>query len=266
MFTNLINPILFQYGFISIRWYGLFLAIGVGLSVYIIYKLFKQKNLPTNLALDLCTWLIIGGLIGARLGEIIFYEPHFYFTHPLEIIFINHGGLSSHGMTIGLLITFFLFVKTKNIDWKNILDIIVIPISLLATFIRLGNFFNSEIVGKATSLPWAVQFPLYETNPILRHPSQIYEALIAITIYYLLFTVYKKFSTKLPSLFIFQTFLFLYFTSRFMVEFVKEYPLHFGLTTGQWLSIPFTIWSIYWLTKNVTQVFRPDKHSTHHQV
>lgn len=259
MFTNLINPILFQYSFISIRWYGLFLAIGVGLSVWIIYKLFKQKNLPTNLALDLCTWLIIGGLIGARLGEILFYEPYFYLTHPLEIIFINHGGLSSHGMTIGLLITFFLFLKFKKspltggcrgvLSWKDILDIVVIPIPLLAGFIRLGNFFNSEIVGKATSLPWAVQFPLYESNPILRHPSQIYEAIIAITIYYLLFIIYKKYSPKLQPLFIFHLFLFLYFTSRFAIEFVKEYPLHFGLTTGQWLSIPFIIWSIYWFIK-----------------
>jgi len=216
------------------------------LSVWIIYKLFKQKNLPTNTALDLCTWLIIGGLIGARLGEILFYEPYYYFTHPLEIIFINHGGLSSHGMTIGLLITFFLFIKAKKIDWKNILDIVVIPIPLLATFIRLGNFFNSEIVGKATGLPWGVQFPLYETNPILRHPSQIYEALIACTLYFILYTLYKKCSKKLQPLFIFHLFLFLYFTSRFAIEFVKEYPLYFGLTTGQWLSIPFIIWSVVW--------------------
>ena len=276
MFINNINPILFKFSFIQIRWYGLFLAIGVGLSVWIIYKLFKQKNLPTNMALDLCTRLIIGGLIGARLGEILFYEPYYYFTHPLEIIFVNHGGLSSHGMTLGLLITFFLFIKYKKspiaggcrgvLSWKDMLDIIVIPIPLLATFIRLGNFFNSEIVGKATNLPWGVQFPLYETNPILRHPSQIYEALIACTLYFILSTLCKYYSNKLQPLFIFHSFLFLYFTSRFAIEFVKEYPLYFGLTTGQWLSIPFIIWSIYWLIQNVTQVFRPDKHSARHQV
>ncbi|HBU06685.1 MAG TPA: prolipoprotein diacylglyceryl transferase [Candidatus Magasanikbacteria bacterium] len=246
MFTNNINPILFNWGIINIRWYGLFLAIGVGLSVWLITKLFKQNKLSTNLAFDLCTWLIIGGLIGARLGEILFYEPLYYFSHPLEMIMINHGGLSSHGMTIGLLITFFLFIKSKKIDWKNILDFVIIPIPLLASFIRIGNFFNSEIVGKATNLPWGVYFPNYESNPILRHPSQIYEAIIAITVYYLLFTIYKKYQNKLPPLFITHLFLLLYFTSRFMIEFVKEFSTYFGLTTGQWLSVPFVLWGVGW--------------------
>src|SRR3989339_1745907 len=144
MFTNYISPILLSLGPLTIRWYGLFLALGVLLSVVIIVRLFKQNNLKPQNAIDLCIWLIVGGLIGARLGEILFYEPAYYFSHPLEIIFINHGGLSSHGMTLGLLITFFLFIKTKQgvLPWKNILDIIIIPIPLLAMFIRIGNFFN----------------------------------------------------------------------------------------------------------------------------
>ncbi|MFZ2189572.1 MAG: prolipoprotein diacylglyceryl transferase [Candidatus Magasanikiibacteriota bacterium] len=256
MFINNINPILFNWGIINIRWYGLFLAIGIGLSVWIITKLFKQNKLPTNLAFDLCTWLIVGGLIGARLGEILFYEPAYYFSHPLEMIMINHGGLSSHGMTIGLIITFFLFIRLNpspfrrgtggEVFWKTILDLVIIPIPLLASFIRIGNFFNSEIVGKATNLPWGVYFPNYELNPILRHPSQIYEALLALTIFYILYSIYKKYQNYLPNLFIFHSFLFLYFTSRFAIEFVKEFPTYFGLTTGQWLSVPFIIWGVWW--------------------
>lgn len=246
MFTNLINPILFQYNFISIRWYGLFLAIGVGLTVLIIAKLFRQNKYPVNLAFDLCTWLIIGGLIGARLGEILFYEPTYYFSHPLEMIMINHGGLSSHGMTIGILLTILIFSKIKKISIKQYLDIIIIPIPLLATFIRIGNFFNSEIVGRATNLPWGVKFPLYETNPIFRHPSQIYEALIAVAIFYILYSIFKKYQNKLHPLFIFNLFLILYFSSRFLIEFVKEFPIYFGLTTGQWLSIPFVLWGVGW--------------------
>lgn len=270
--TNTLNPILLNWGIINIRWYGLFLALGVILAVWIIYKLFKQKNYPTNLALDLCTWLIIGGLIGARLGEILFYEPAYYFSHPLEIIFINHGGLSSHGMTIGLLLTLLLFSKinhhtktdpsdnfgvvVKKISIKEYLDILIIPIPLLAMFIRLGNFFNSEIVGRATSLSWGAYFPRYEINPILRHPTQLYEAIISLSLFISIYLIYQK-KKSLPNLFIFHLFLILYFGSRFLIEFTKEYQTSWEgfLTAGQWLSIPFVLWSIYWFLKN-KKIFR----------
>jgi len=251
MFVNNINPIIFQYSFVQIRWYGVLLALGVLLTILMMMKLFKENNLKKDLAIDLGIWLTIGGLIGARLGEILFYEPAYYFSHPLEMIMVNHGGLSSHGMTIGLLITFFLFVKIKKIEWKKIMDLTIIAIPILAGFIRLGNFTNSEIVGRATNLPWGIYFPRYELEHILRHPSQIYEALTAFVIYYLLITIYKKFKDKLPPLFITNLFLFTYFTSRFLIEFVKEYQtLSSGLTMGQWLSIPFIIWSVVWFVKN----------------
>lgn len=261
MFTNNLNPILFQWQFLTIRWYGLFLAMGVGLSIWLIYKLFKEKNYPQNLALDLCTWLIIGGLIGARIGYILFYQAEYFWNNPLQIIFINHGGLSSHGMTIGLLTTFFLFIRFNSslkkgrlgglLDWRKILDILVIPIPLLAVFIRLGNFFNSEIIGRATNLPWGVYFPRYETNPILRHPTQLYEAITALTIFFILYSIFKKFK-KLPQLFIFHLFLLIYFSSRFLLEFTKEYQVGWEnfLTAGQWLSLPFILYSIYWFIKN----------------
>ncbi len=237
------------------------------LAVLIIYKLFKQKKYPVNLALDLCIWLIIGGLIGARLGEILFYEPAYYFSHPFEIIMINHGGLSSHGMALGLLIAFFLFARLKTkiplspplikggqggvLDWKKILDILVIPIPLLATFIRLGNFFNSEIIGRATNLPWGVYFPRFEENPILRHPTQIYEAIILWLIFNIQYLIFKKYQNRLPPLFIFHFFLLAYFSSRFLIEFTKEYQTSWEgiLTTGQWLSIPFVIWGAIGLWK-----------------
>jgi phosphatidylglycerol---prolipoprotein diacylglyceryl transferase len=247
MFTNNINPIIFEWQFISIRWYGLLLAAGVLFSIFLMMKLFKKNNLKGDLAIDLGIWLVIGGLIGARLGEILFYEPLYYFSHPVEVIMINHGGLSSHGMTIGLLITFFLFVKIKKIEWKKILDLTIISIPLLAGFIRLGNFTNSEIVGRATNLPWGVQFPRYELEPVLRHPSQLYEALLAFSIFYTLYFIYKNYSQKIPHLYIFHLFLLLYFSSRFAIEFLKEYQtLSAGLTMGQWLSVPFIIWGVEW--------------------
>lgn len=247
--TNTLNPILLHLGPLTIRWYGLFLAVGVGLAIYIIAKLFKQKKYPVNLAYDFCTWLIVGGLIGARLGEILFYEPAFYFSHPLEMIMINHGGLSSHGMTLGLLITLVIFSKIKKISIKQYLDILIIPIPLLAMFIRIGNFFNSEIVGRTTNLPWGVYFPNYEQNPVLRHPTQLYEALILLMVYGLLSIVYRQYRAKLPPLFITNLFLILYFSSRFLIEYLKEFSTYFGLTTGQWLSVPFVVWGVIYFVK-----------------
>lgn len=260
MFVNNINPIIFEWQFISIRWYGVLLALGVLLSIILMAKLFKENNVKKDLALDLGIWLVIGGLIGARLGEILFYEPIYYFSHPLEMIMVNHGGLSSHGMTIGLLITFFLFVKIKKIEWKKILDLTIISIPLVAGFIRLGNFTNSEIVGRATEMPWGVYFPRYELEPILRHPSQLYEALLAFSLFYILYLVYKKYFTKFSSLYIFHLFLLLYFSSRFAIEFTKEYQtLSTGLTMGQWLSIPFIIWSAEWFWKKYKPINKKKK-------
>jgi len=256
MFTNTLEPILFELGPLTIRWYGLFLGIGVLITSIIILKLFKRENLDEDLALSLIIWLFIGGLAGARLGHILFYEIEYYLTYPLEIFFINHGGLSSHGLTLGLLITFALFVKRKNIDWKKIIDLIVIPLPILIIFIRLGNFFNSEIVGRQTDLPWGVFYPLYETNPVLRHPSQIYEMIIALLIFLIIFFIYKKYYHKLKPLFIFNLFLLLYFSSRFAIEFTKEFQTlspDFILTMGQWLSLPFIFWSAYWLLINKTE-------------
>ncbi len=256
MFTNYISTILLSLGPLTIRWYGLFLAIGVLCSVLIIVRLFKQNNLKPQDAVDLCIWLIIGGLIGARLGEVLFYEPAFYFSHPLKILFINHGGLSSHGMTLGLLLTFWLWVthltpapspcKGEG-NWKRMADLLVIAIPLLAAFIRLGNFFNSEIVGKPTNLPWGVKFPLYETSPVFRHPSQLYESLISLSLFISLYFIYKKYGSKLPPLFLTHFFLLLYFSSRFFVEFLKaDYQTSLGLTMGQILSVPFICWSAIW--------------------
>ena len=238
MFINTLNPILLELGFISIHWYGFFLALGISLAILVIIKLFKKNNIPIDLVFSLTSYLIVAGVIGARLGYIFFYRPLFYFNNPKEIIFINHGGLSSHGMALGIIIMLFFLFKINKINKKTI-DLLIIPIPLVAAFIRLGNFFNNEILGRTTNLLWAVDG---------RHPVQIYELLIALAIFLILYFLYKKYNNKSPVLFITALFVFLYFSSRFIVEFFKEYQIfNSGLTTGQYLSIPFIIWSILWL-------------------
>lgn len=256
MFINNLNPILFSWHFITIRYYGLFLAIGVVLSFFAIKKIFKKRNYPLTDLFDLFTYLIIGGLIGARLGHIIFYNLTYYLQNPLEIFFVNHGGLSSHGLAFGLIITLYLIKKYKKIQIEKYLDPISVSIPILACCIRLGNFFNSEIVGKTTNLPWGIKFPLYEKNPLIRHPSQIYESITAFLIFIFLYFLEKKAGNKLPRYYITFIFIILYFTSRFLIEFVKEYPVYpsfLPLTTGQWLSLPFIIISLtffYQIKKN----------------
>ncbi|MBT4071889.1 MAG: prolipoprotein diacylglyceryl transferase [Candidatus Magasanikbacteria bacterium] len=243
---NTINPILLEIGPFAIRWYGLFLAVGVVIASLIIRHLFIKNDLKEDDALSLVMWLVFGGLIGARLGEVLFYEPAYYLAHPMNILFVHHGGLSSHGMTIGLLIAFLLFNRKKQLNWKKSMDIVSLGLPIVAGCIRLGNFFNSEIVGRVTNVPWAIQFPRHEIPALMRHPSQLYESILAFSIFLILWMVYKKKKFVTP-LFITHLFMFLYFSSRFFIEFVKEYQtLTGGLTMGQWLSIPFIIWAVGW--------------------
>lgn len=244
MFINSINPIIYNSEFLTIRWYGLFLGLGVALGLIVLAQIAKQKNKNVDNILSIAIWMIIGGLVGARLGHIVFYNLDYYISNPLEIIMINHGGLSSHGMALGIIITFLIIVYVKKVEWRDLINIFVIPIPLIAGFIRIGNFFNSEIVGKTTDLPWAVQFPFYELNAIGRHPSQIYEATIAFLIFWTLLILNKQDSKNISIIFV-----FIYFSSRFLIEFVKEYPTYAGLSMGQWLSVPFIVFSILLLSK-----------------
>jgi len=251
MLTNNLNPVIFEFGVISIRWYGILLALGILVSILVLVKLFKQKGWTMDQTLDLCIWLVIGGLVGARLGEVFFYSFSYYSQNPWEILFINHGGLSSHGMTLGLLLTTYLYCKAKKIPWLSMLDTFIIVVPLLSTFIRIGNFFNSEIVGRITTLPWGVYFMRYEQFPLLRHPVQLYEALATLTIFVLIYFVYKKYSAVWPAGSVFFLFLFVYFSARFCLEFFKEYQTSWEgiLTAGQWLSLPFIVISLVWFYK-----------------
>ncbi len=240
--VNNINPVLFEWDFIFIRWYGVFLGLGVALAIIIVFKLFKENKFPNDLIYNISPYLIISGLIGARLGYILFYNPSFYFNNPKEIIFINHGGLSSHGMALGIIICLLLLFKFKKVN-KTMIDLVVISLPVIAGFIRLGNFFNSELVGRKSSVPWAVKFPGYVFS---RHPVQIYEMLTAFALFFVLYFIYKRY--KGSELFITSLFIFLYFSSRFLLEFFKEYQIFSsGLTIGQYLSIPFILWGLIWL-------------------
>ncbi len=158
-----VNPVLLQIGPLAIRYYSLLFVAGFPLGYWMVAKMYKREGKNTDLLEPLLYALLLGTIVGARLGHCIFYDPKFYFVeHPEEIIKVWHGGLASHGGAVGVLLAIWWYArrygKKNNFDFMWLLDRLVIAICFAGCFIRVGNFFNSEIFGPATSLPWGVKF------------------------------------------------------------------------------------------------------------
>ncbi len=248
LFVHDLSPILVSFGVFEIRWYGLFFAIGLFLSYLVLLKIFKKENLQLKELDGLVIALFIGLIVGARAGHILFYNFEYFSQNPSEIFKIWNGGLASHGAAIGLFLAYLAWVLIKKVDFSKYIDLISVVVPITAGFVRIGNFFNSEIVGKATEESYGVIFKrLGEDFP--RHPSQIYESITAFLIFVILFIVYKKWNKKLPKMFLFFSLLFLYFLTRFLIEFFKERVADsdiYFISKGQILSIlPVFIAIIY---------------------
>ena len=248
IFTNDISPVLFSAGPVEVRWYGLFFATGLALNYLLLTWLFKKEKHPQGDLDSMVIYLFIGLVVGARLGEVLFYDPSYFFNNPLDIFKIWEGGLSSHGATIGLLTAYLIWLKVHEIKFSKYADLLVLPIPLTAAFVRLGNFFNSEIVGLPTDGNFGVVFrKLGEDFP--RHPAQLYEGILLLIIFPILFFTYKKYYHKAKPLFFLFLFLALYFGGRFITEFWKDLqgPIeNLPITMGQLLSsIPLAIALIY---------------------
>ena len=239
-----VSPEIFHLGPISVRWYGLLFASAFVAGYAILTWVFKKEGKPQEDLEQLAVYMIFGTVIGARLGHCLFYNPGFYLSHPIEILKVWEGGLASHGAAIGILIALYLFSKKKKsytMLWT--LDRVVIVVALGGSFIRLGNLFNSEIIGKPADVPWAFIFTSVDNVP--RHPTQIYESLAYLIVFLILIFIYAKGIEKNRSGLLFGLFLVLVFTFRFFVEFLKEDQSSFEagmvLNMGQLLSIPFII-------------------------
>ncbi len=248
------DPEIFSIGNHGIRWYGLMIALGL-LSGYWIFKRYLRGDKLTPEMVDsLLVYIAIAAIAGARLGHCLFYEPGYYLKNPLEILKIWKGGLASHGWAIGILIALWLYYRKYKIPFLWLMDRIVIVVALAAAFVRLGNFFNSEIYGLPTDLPWGVEFVrdrLYDsaTGEILptvpRHPTQFYEALSYLLIFIVSFVFYRKRNMEIRDGFMFGVFMIALFGARFLIEFVKNDQVAFeaGLSfnMGQLLSLPFMV-------------------------
>ncbi|MEK9166743.1 MAG: prolipoprotein diacylglyceryl transferase [Patescibacteria group bacterium] len=253
MFTWNIDPVLFSIGSLEIRYYGVFFASGLMLAYLLARKMCRIKNLSVENLDDLSVYLIIGLIVGARFGHIIFYESDYYFANPQQILKVWEGGLASHGAAIGTLLAYGIFLlRHKKVRVFDYADIIAVAACIPVSFIRLGNFFNSEIYGRVTDLPWAVTFS--RIDDLSRHPSQIYEFLMGMLILAIMYSLWIRKSKTASGGFFFGLFFILYFAARFLVEFFKEYPLHenfFNLTTGQILSLPFFLFGCIIFIKSI---------------
>ena len=196
MFTHSLDPILFDFGIVAIRWYSLAyiagILIGWWLGKKIIIKRFKNTEKLFNLTEfdNLITYLIISIIVGGRVGYIIFYNFDYYTLNPLSIIKIWEGGMSFHGALIGIIIGTYIFSNKRGISSFFLLDIIacVAPVGIF--FGRIANFINAELVGKITNVSWSVIFPNFDMLP--RHPSQLYEAFLEGIILFLILNTYIR--------------------------------------------------------------------------
>lgn len=284
-------------GFFMIRYYSLMFVIAFGLGWYIMKQIFERENEPIDKLDSLFIWTVLATLIGARLGHVLFYDWEYYRNHVSEIFlpfrfspnfeFTGYQGLASHGAAIAIIIAMYYYSKKilkRPLLW--ILDRVVIPVASGAIFVRLGNFFNSEITGNITDSPFGIRF-LHEyfskndavnktqianpkdaytaiaTDPKfadllaqvpVRHPAQLYEGFCYIFVFAILYYLYWKTNASQKPGFLFGLFLVLLFVVRFVVEFVKEsqggFENELGVfSTGQWLSIPFIIVGAFFMIR-----------------
>jgi len=266
------NEVLFQIGSFGLHYYSLMFVIAFSIGYKIVEKYFVKENVSKHYLEPLFVYMVFSTLIGARLGEVLFYSWDYYQNHFIEILlpirenssgsilgfikgyeFTGFRGLASHGAAIGIITGIILFQfkhKLKSTLW--IFDRLTVAVTLGGVFIRLGNFFNSEIVGKYTESNFGVIFE--NRGEILpRHPAQLYESFGYLLLFLLLRKIYSKVN-HIPG-YLLGVFLSGIFSIRFLVEFVKESQGGFEtympiLSTGQWLSIPLIISGLFIIYKS----------------
>lgn len=243
------NPTLLNIGGFEIRWYGLMWALAIMVGTWLFGFFARRENLPQTLVDSAFVYIVLGTIIGARVGHCLFYEPEYYLPAPWKIITeFRDGGLASHGATMAMMVAIFLCARKNRVHWLWIMDRIGVIACIGGALIRLGNLFNSEIVGSVTTCPWAFQFVrLYRNLPLeqipAQHPAQLYEALCYLVLFGILMSLYMftragNFRGFLSGATLLGIFLF-----RFCVEFIKVVQVDFEqemtLDMGQWLSVPF---------------------------
>ena len=248
MFINNFDPVAIQIFSLEIRWYSLAYIIGILLGWILSKKIFISDPVLKEKFDDYLTYVILGIIIGGRLGYVFFYNLNYYLENLTDVFKIWQGGMSFHGGLIGVIIASIWFSKKNNQNTFNYLDIVSLVAPVGIFFGRVANFINSELYGIETKMPWAVKF--VQIDNLFRHPSQLYEAFFeGIILFFILLYFMRKGFMKIPG-FISGLFLIFYSIFRFLIEFLRVPDeqlgyLFFNLTMGQIISFIFLIIGIY---------------------
>ena len=254
------NPseVMFHIGNFGVRWYSMCWLTGLFLGYLLMKRLYKEQQIPDEKFDPLFIYIFVSVLVGARLGHCLFYQPEYFLSswdHFIEMLvplhhmpdgswkFTGYEGLASHGGVIGMIIAILLYARNLKVPVWVVLDNMGICSGITATFIRLGNLMNSEIIGKVTDVPWAFIFQRVDQYP--RHPGQLYEAISYACFFLIIYYLYRRHREKVGTGFFFGLCLTLIFIARFLIEYTKDIQVDFEsgmlLDMGQILSIPFII-------------------------
>jgi phosphatidylglycerol:prolipoprotein diacylglycerol transferase len=240
------DPVAIHLGSFGVHWYGLMYLLGFACFIWLGRKRLRVLHRPgwdDKFLDDLLFYGVLGVVLGARLGEVLFYNPGYYFSHPAKIVAVWEGGMSFHGGFLGVLAATVLFARRRHVQWLALMDFVapLVPPGLGAG--RIGNFINGELWGRPTDLPWGMIFPQADNIP--RHPSQLYEfALEGVALFILLWWYSKK---PRPVGAVSGLFLVGYGSFRFLAEFTRNPDdgifgyMTFGVSMGQWLSLPMIL-------------------------
>tara|TARA_Y100000590_G_scaffold72613_1_gene79830 strand:+ start:183 stop:956 length:774 start_codon:yes stop_codon:yes gene_type:complete len=243
MFINNFDPVAFQVFSIEIRWYSLAYVVGLVLGWLYCNKILIKDKDKKNQFDDYITYIIVGIIVGGRLGYVLIYNPSYYLENLNEIVMIWNGGMSFHGALIGIVLATIIFCKQNNQNIFYYLDLVALSAPIGIFLGRISNFINSELYGRETDIIWSVKF--IQVDNLNRHPSQIYEAIFeGVILFILLNFLYRKLAKK-NGLISF-LFIILYSFFRFIIEFTREPDAHIGLiifsmSMGQIISIIFFI-------------------------
>lgn len=235
-----IDPVIFRIGPLAVRWYGMMYVIGFISSYLLVLWQISRKRLEITRSQvdDLYFYLVLGLLVGGRLGYVLFYNLPYYIDHPVEVLVLWHGGMSFHGGAIGTFVAGYAVMKKRGIDFFRMTDVIIPTVPIGLFFGRLANFINGELFGRASDAPWAMIFP--EGGPAPRHPSQLYEAGLEGALLFSILWLYKDRKKRDGD--VLAMFLMCYGVFRFFCEFFREPDAQVGyllgfITMGQLLSL-----------------------------
>ncbi len=255
------DPVAFHLGPLAVRWYGIMYLIGF--VAFLVLGKQRAKSQPwhgfTPEAVDdLLTWGVFGVIVGGRLGQVIFYEPGYYFSHPLEIVAVWKGGMSFHGGMLGVFVALWLWGRKHGKSFFEVSDFVapLVPLGLMAG--RIGNFINGELWGRVAdaSLPWAMVFPQANDGGLPRHPSPLYEAAGEGLLLFIVLWWYSSKQRRRAA--VSGVFLIGYGVLRFLAEYFREpdtgiFGFSYAMSMGQWLSLPMIAVGIVLLTRGNTQ-------------